>query len=205
MNGCSRRPTETHAMSGVDLLWAWIRAQDGQPFTIDDAFSASALTRATISRHVTNFTRVGILQRADTVQVKWTKRPRNRYRLAVDYGPDTPVIDREGTLRERVHNFDTPRAVWATFRIHECLSWNELLANLNSGRLVTYKPRSVKDYMRRVLVPGGYVVNQGSRRPAQYLLVENTGPRAPAWKGGGIWDANLGKHIEPVRKGVAHA
>lgn len=191
-------------MTGADLIWSWIREQDGAVFTIDDAFSKSALSRRSVCSFIGKLRRVGILQRAGTVPGRWDSMPRQKYRLAVDYGPETPLIGKDGRLHSRRYNYDTPRAVWATFRIHECLTWADLIANVNSGQRTRYSAQSVRTYVNEVLIAGGYVINRDpSRKPAQYVLIENTGPRAPVRKKCAIWDANLGKRIDPAKGGVA--
>jgi len=185
-------------MSGRDRLWAWIRARDGEMFTIDEASAGAGVQRQTAAVQIWRWKRAGLLQGSPHPVLRVVGKPMTQYRLAVDYGPDTPRVDGDGIIRDRQHNFDVPRAVWATFRIHRCLRRVDLMANVNSGARARYTEGSIKYYLESILIAGGYIIqtNPGCR-PFEYMLAHDTGPRAPIRKMGAIWDANLDKVIRP--------
>lgn len=210
----ARRPAHTlpaGALSSRDVIWAAIRAQDGEFSVLDVEGTAHRIggrrriALATIKTYLQSLAAAGYLewrQCRDTESGRWS---RARWRLVRDVGVEAPRVTRDGRA---VQQGAGRQQMWRAIRILAEFTATELAIAASTPEHIVAQGEA-RAYLG-ILAQAGYLVV--TRRgvpalPTRYRLVQArwSGPRAPmVQRVKALWDPNLGAIVWSGRGGEAH-
>lgn len=111
------------------------------------------------------------------------------WRLLKDCGVDAPRVDRDGRpLSETLSS-----VAWRTIKILKSFSLDELEAHIGMSHTIA---RSTLRHYTSLLAKAGYLKNTGTAQRPHYVLIKNTGGRAPqVWRITEVYGTNVNDFV----------
>lgn len=150
------------------IIWAWLRANRQRFATVDEIAEACEV------HYQTAYGYLRCLFRGGYVGVQKGSRfsRRQGYRLEKDGGIAAPRLAADGSPVKD----NAPEAMWRTIKILRRFTLPELVGNVGMTHKITLNNAA---YYTHALERAGYLKNIGTERKKLFVLINNTGAKAP--------------------------
>lgn len=193
-----RRPIDVAAttkMGTREEIWQLMRSL--KAFTVLDLCMVAPHHDRSVALYCRSLMKAGYLTRDKVSSGKATGVSKERYRYTiVKDAPEAPRLTKDG---EEVTQGRGREQMWRTIRILRHLGLADLCAAAATEERAISRDEAAR-YLR-YLTRARYLRQTGTGDKAQYLLVRNTGPKAPqVQRVRRVWDPNL-KQVTWPRRG----
>ena len=170
------------------VIWQALRDCRERKWYVEELAELAGVTRQAAHIYAHALVLAGLASETELRQPGY-KRPRKCYRLLKDVGRDAPRLKADGTpAREPLQD-----VLWRTMKILHQFTVSDLVAHVCMTHEVSR--RLANDYTR-VLEAAGYLKNTVSAAKKRFVLLKNTGGRAPRlYLASELYDPNLNEIV----------